>query len=75
MATLSELQAQRAALANSIASGSQEVRDQFGRYIKYRSLDEMRSILSDLDSQIGALAVSPVRRTRAVKLVYGGRDY
>lgn len=75
MVSLSDLQARRDALAAAIASGATAVRDQFGRYVEYRSLTEMQQILSTLDADIAALGVSPLRRTRAIKLVYGGRDY
>lgn len=58
--TLEQLQAQRDALAAAIASGATAVRDQFGRYVEYRSLDEMRSVLAGLDAQIGIVDGSAV---------------
>jgi len=63
---LASLKAQRASLSAAIASGATEMRDQFGRFIGYRRLDEMRSILAGIERQIEIAEGNPptVRRSR-----------
>lgn len=65
MATLAELQEQRAELAVAINSGALRV-SYNGRSTEYRSLAEMRSILARLDEQIAALATPTKRRIRVL---------
>lgn len=61
MATLSDLQAQRAALATALASGVSRAVYQ-GRTVEYRSIAEMERVLARIDGEIATLqSARPVR--------------
>jgi len=61
MATLSDLQTQRAALATSLASGVLRATCQ-GRTVEYRTVAEMERVLARLDGEIAAAqSARPVR--------------
>jgi hypothetical protein len=65
MATLAELQEQRAELAIAINSGALRV-SYNGRSTEYRSLEQMRSILARLDERIAAQVTPGRRRIRVL---------
>jgi hypothetical protein len=50
---MSYTQDQITAIKNAIALGALEVRYADGRTVKYRSLDEMRSILAEMENALG----------------------
>lgn len=64
MATLSDLQTQRAALATSLASGVLRATYQ-GRTVEYRSVAEMERVLARLDGEIAA-----AQSARQVRVIY-----
>ena len=59
MATLGELQAQRATLAAARAQGIREVRDSDNSAIAYKSDSEMAAAIRALDSEIAELQRGP----------------
>ncbi len=64
MATLSDLQTRRAALATSLASGVLRATYQ-GRTVEYRTVAEMERVLARLDGEIAA-----AQSTRPVRVIY-----
>lgn len=64
MATLSDLQTQRDALATSLASGVLRATYQ-GRTVEYRTVAEMERVLARLDGEIAA-----AQSRRPVRVVY-----
>jgi uncharacterized small protein (DUF1192 family) len=70
MADLATLQAQLAAVKSSMRSGQLIVKYQ-DRSITYRSVEELRNIIADLEAEIGRVGGTP--RKRAVRMRQSGR--